>query len=54
MLGASVLLGCLPHQNVLCVTVRGGVSLCRIDDMDGLQGNIAAVYVKVYLEMGLC
>lgn len=51
MLGASVLLGGLPHQNVLCVAVRGGVPLCRVDDVDGLQGYIAAVDVKVCLEM---
>lgn len=50
MLGASVLLGCLPHQDVLCVTVRGGVSLCRVDDVDGLQGDIAAVDIEICLE----
>lgn len=49
MLGASVLLGCLPHQNVLCVAVCGGVPLCRLNDVDGLQGNIAAVDIKVCL-----
>lgn len=53
MLGASVLLGCLPHQDVLCVAVRGGVPLCRVDDVDGLQGDIAAVDIEVWLEIVL-
>lgn len=51
MLGASVLLGCLSHQDVLCVAVRGGVPFCCLDDVDGLQGDIAAVDVEVWLEM---
>lgn len=51
MLGASVLLGGLSHQDILCVAVRRRVPLCRLDDVDGLQGNIAAVDVKVCLAM---
>lgn len=47
MLGASVLLGGLPHQNILCVAVCGGVPFCCIDNIDSLQGNIAGVNVKV-------
>lgn len=53
MLGAPVLLGGLPHQNVLCVAVHGGVPFCCLDDMDSLKGNIAAVDVEVCFRMGL-
>jgi hypothetical protein len=53
MLGAPVLLGGLPHQNVLCIAVNGGVSLCCLNDVDGLEGNIATVDIEICLGMVL-